>query len=669
MAVSSHKPALWTRPFALVALANLLLNVASAFALHLPGFLQSLGAREAEIGRIMAVHALAALCVGPLVGRVMDRRGRTIVIRAGALLFVFATSLYLTIDRISPFIYLVRVVDGISATLLYASLFTYAADVVPEARRTEGLGLFGASGLLPLGLGGQLGDFILAHLSYHAMFAVALSCGLAGLCAAWPLREVQEPVMKGQPGVAPRSVLATLAQRELLPIWIAAFAFFFAMASLLAFFKTYVLATGHGTVGQFFMVYAAIALALRVFLGWLPDRVGLRRMVLPALGCYALGTIVLANAQGSAAVLLAALLCGIGHSYGYPVFFSLVVTRARPIERGAAMTTYTCCDWAGFLVSGPRHRPRDRAHRLYGGVPHARRAARCRDRRVLRARSQAQVRSVPGIGAVAHAVTAGQSGRSVVHDVDARELIGAIARLARSLHRVLGNGTSSTRDWRRSSAGTQTTPGSPVAMTGRTRRAVRRRIAPQLEDEARAARAFAGAGRDHRQAIVEATSPVRAGMQDAPTSRVAGPRNGQAARGGVHVVDDALIVDRERLPAIEQDRHAVGDGALGEMDATRGQVRCTLDVVVAVVPATRCRSGPAPSSRAAARRRSRDGAVVGRQEARRGAAACRDLGAVRQADVYLARHEAGGVEREMARQTDIDGRALPLDRDLSGRSC
>ena len=353
MAAPPPKPALWTRPFALVALANLLVNVAAAFALHLPGFLQSLGAREAEICRIMAVHALAALCVGPLVGRAMDRRGRTVVIRAGTLLFVFATALYLAIDRLSPFVYLVRAIDGVAATLLYASLFTYAADVVPAERRTEGLGLFGASGLLPLGLGGQLGDLILAHLSYHAMFAVALACGLAGLCAAWPLREFHPPAHAAEPGAAPRSVLATLAQRELVPIWIVAFAFFFAMASLMSFFKTYVLATGLGEVGHFFMLYAGIALVLRVFFGWLPDRVGLRRMVLPALGCYALGAIVLAQAQSSAAVLLAALLCGIGHSYGYPVFFSLVVTRARPIERGAAMTTYTCCDWAGFLLSGP----------------------------------------------------------------------------------------------------------------------------------------------------------------------------------------------------------------------------------------------------------------------------------------------------------------------------
>jgi MFS family permease len=351
-ATAPPKPALFTRPFVLVALANLSLNVASSFALHLPGFLQELGAREAEIGRIMGVHALAALGIGPLVGHFMDRRGRCIVIRAGALLFVFAASLYLAIDRLSPFVYVVRVIDGISATLLYASLFTFAADVVPESRRTEGLGLFGASGLVPLGLGGVAGDIILASMTYRTLFAVALGFGVVGLFTALPLRDVAQPVLV-KPRSAARSAWSALAARQLVPIWLAAFAFFFAMSALLAFLKTYVLATGLGSVGTFFMIYAGIALLLRVFVGWLPDRVGLRRMVLPALGCYALGAVTLAFATSAWQVLLAALLCGIGHSYGYPVLFSLVVARARPEERGAAMTTYTCVDWAGYLVSGP----------------------------------------------------------------------------------------------------------------------------------------------------------------------------------------------------------------------------------------------------------------------------------------------------------------------------
>lgn len=343
-------PRLFTRPFALAWLANLAVNIGSCFSLHIPGFLHGLGAGEAEIGRIMAAYALSAFAAGPVCGRVMDRRGRTLVMRIGGVLYVIAASLYLVVSALGPLVYAARMIDGVSGTLLYAALFTYAADVVPPERRTHGLALFGASGLAPMALSGALGDVLLEVAGYRAMFATALGFGALGLLLCLPLRDV--PVHRA-PDAAPSSVRAAILQRDLRPVWAAAFAFFFCLASLVTFFKTFVLARGYASVGTFFSVYAAVALVLRSVFGGIPDRVGLRRMVLPALACYAAGLLLLARAGGAAPVLLAAALCGAGHGYAYPVLFSLVIARARPESRGSAMSVYASVDWAGFLLSGP----------------------------------------------------------------------------------------------------------------------------------------------------------------------------------------------------------------------------------------------------------------------------------------------------------------------------
>jgi len=349
---TSSRERLLTRPFLFVTLANLTLSIAGTLSIHLPGFLQQLGAREAEIGSIMSAHAFAALVAGPTAGQVMDRRGRRIVIRTGGTLYVIAAALYLAIERIGPFVYAVRVIEGVSATMLYVALFTYAADLVPPARRTQGLALFGASGLLPMGISGVLGDAILAAASYRTIFLTALAFGVLGLLLCWPL---PESTAATDAVVAPneRPARAALLKRDLLPIWIASFAFFYSMAGVLTFLKTYVLATGLGSVGGFFSAYAGAALVLRIAFGWIPDRIGLRRMVLPSMASYALGVMLLASASGDVAVLLGGLLCGIGHSYAYPVFFSLVVTRANPGERGSAMAIYASVDWAAILIAGP----------------------------------------------------------------------------------------------------------------------------------------------------------------------------------------------------------------------------------------------------------------------------------------------------------------------------
>jgi MFS family permease len=172
-----------------------------------------------------------------------------------------------------------------------------------------------------------------------------------GLIVCLPLRDVR--LVHTEQGVSPRSVLTTAAQRDLLPVWLAAFTFFMAMLALFTFMKTFVIATGIGSVGTFFGAYAATAVSLRIFLGWLPDHLGARRMVGIALSCYASGLVVLSLAHTPWHLVAAALLCGAGHGYAFPVLLTLVVVRARPHERGAATAAFTALDWLGLLLAGP----------------------------------------------------------------------------------------------------------------------------------------------------------------------------------------------------------------------------------------------------------------------------------------------------------------------------
>src|SRR5438477_12441004 len=89
---SSYMPSLplFTRLFVLAAVANLMLSLSGFLFVHLPGFLQQLGAGEAEIGRIMAAQAIGSVLAWPMVGYVMDVRGRRVMILTGASLFSLA---------------------------------------------------------------------------------------------------------------------------------------------------------------------------------------------------------------------------------------------------------------------------------------------------------------------------------------------------------------------------------------------------------------------------------------------------------------------------------------------------------------------------------------------------------------------------------------------------
>ena len=344
-------PTLFTGAFILAALANALLNFAAFLFVHLPGFLQQLGAGEAQIGRIMAAQAVGAIAVAPFAGRAMDTRGRRVVILAGVALFVTAVAMYLTIRSISPYAYAVRVLDGAATTMWYTALFTYAADLIPAERRTEGLAIFGISGLVAIGLGAQTGEMILSSTTYRGVFLCALVLAALGLLLCLPLRDVS-PNHSEQRERA-RHVLATTVQRNLLPVWLAALAFFIAVVALFAFMKTFVITTGTSSVGAFFGAYAIVAVALRTVAGRLPERLGIRRTLGVAMSCYAAGLGVLSIANTPGQVLAAGLLCGAGHGYTFPVLLSLVVTRARSAERGAATAFFATVDWLALLIAGP----------------------------------------------------------------------------------------------------------------------------------------------------------------------------------------------------------------------------------------------------------------------------------------------------------------------------
>ena len=60
-----------------------------------------------------------------------------------------------------------------------------------------------------------------------------------------------------------------------------------------------------------------------------------------------------AQADSNAEVLASGLLCGVGHAYGFPILFALVVGRARDAERGTAIAIYTGLTDLGMVMGGP----------------------------------------------------------------------------------------------------------------------------------------------------------------------------------------------------------------------------------------------------------------------------------------------------------------------------
>ena len=343
---------LWSRPFILCWLANFFQGVGFNLFLHFPGFLTELGASSVVIGWLSATMALTAIAVRPAIGQIMDSRGRRGLIVFGSVLNVLVTALYLSVDHVGIWVYVIRGLHGVAEAILFTVLFTYAADHVPRARLTEGLALFGVSGMLPMSIGGLLGDWVLALHGYPALFQAALVCNGVALLFALSLYD-STPSQTAEGASARVGFLGVARQKNLLPIWWLTTLFFIALSAIFVFLKTFVMSRGVGSVGGFFSAYAAVAIALRLGLGWVPDRFGAVRILIPSVLALAGGMLALALAESDRDVLLAGALCGLGHGYTFPILSGLVVTRVSEVDRGSALALFTGIADLGAVMGSP----------------------------------------------------------------------------------------------------------------------------------------------------------------------------------------------------------------------------------------------------------------------------------------------------------------------------
>ena len=345
------KSRLWTRNYILIGAVTALQTTSWALYLHLPGYLKDLRATEVEIGVLIALSALVAILVRPAIGRSMDRRGRRPVLLVGAGLNTVAALLYLTASTLGPWLVMLRLFHGLAEGFLFAVVFTYAADVVPDDRQSEGLAIFAIAGLAPFAFGGVLGDLLLASFSFRELFVAAAALSLAAFVLSIWLPEPRPAHLAKQSREAPW--LAAVLSRNLLPLWGLSFIYAFSLAGVSTFLKTFVGAVGFGSVGAYFSAMAVSASAIRLASPMAPALFRARWVLVAALVAYAGSFLVLGFATNSAHIVMSGVLAGLAEGFTFPVTFALVVGRASLATRGTAIAVFISVYDLGILVGSP----------------------------------------------------------------------------------------------------------------------------------------------------------------------------------------------------------------------------------------------------------------------------------------------------------------------------
>ena len=334
--------------FPLLFGAAMLQELSFSLLIHVPGYLSELGATEGLIGLLYAVSAVASLAMRPLLGRILDlthRRTVMIFTGAGNLMVVIALA---TTDTWGVYLWALFLLQRILQLALFTTVLTYGADSIPVERRTQGLAIFGLSGLIPIAIGGYLGDVVIDLSGFTGLFLTAAGASFTAWLVFWRLPVL--PIRGPQPR---RGFWAAMAQRNLLPLWFATLLFSVGLETLFTFTRTYVQDRQVGTTGLFFATYGIAAALTRIAGGRFYDRIPHLPLLVSAITFYGMGLGVMALAGSVPLLMAAAAMTGMAHGAAFPLLSSQVVNRARDSERGSAMSIFTSIFDVSLLVGAP----------------------------------------------------------------------------------------------------------------------------------------------------------------------------------------------------------------------------------------------------------------------------------------------------------------------------
>jgi MFS family permease len=338
------------RNFTLVVIATFFLfcNFSSFFLL--PLFIKKLGGDEGNVGFIMGSFGITSLSSIPFVAFLIDKYGRRRFMLFGSLVMCLSSLSYLVITRLSPLLYLFRMFQGIGFAFFFTSAGTAASDFIPEEKRGEGLGIFGAFTIASYALGPTVGEAVIGNLGFKSFFIYSSSFSLIATVLVYLTEDAYFKRSVDPYGFD--FFRLAFSRRYAVPL-ISNLILAGGFGSVLNFISAYVKTKGLN-VFYFFLTYTLTVTSMRVLGGRISDMVGRKAIVSPSLLFFSLSLAAIGLIDSVYSLVLISFLFSVSYGMLYPTLSALVIDRASPDERGKAMGAFNACFGIGtnFLAFG-----------------------------------------------------------------------------------------------------------------------------------------------------------------------------------------------------------------------------------------------------------------------------------------------------------------------------
>ncbi|MGG4047153.1 MFS transporter [Paenibacillus favisporus] len=254
----------------------------------MPSYMNLLHINGSVLGLLVAAFSITQLVFSPIAGRLSDSIGRKKVILAGLLLFAVSEWLFGASSTL-PFLFLARMLGGVSAALVMPAVMAYTADVTSEEERGKGMGFINAAITTGFIIGPGIGGYLAEYGIRVPFYAAAVGGLLAMAVTAFFLREVPKAVQTSDGSdtkMAPAGLLRQLAGAYRAPYFISLIVVFVASFGLANFETVFGLFVDHkfGFTPKdiaFIITFGSVcgAVVQITIFGWILNRFGEKRVI------------------------------------------------------------------------------------------------------------------------------------------------------------------------------------------------------------------------------------------------------------------------------------------------------------------------------------------------------------------------------------------------------
>ncbi|KEQ29738.1 MFS transporter [Pedobacter antarcticus] len=334
-----EKPAdtIYTLQFGLVCLSSFLFSASFNMLIpELPAYLSAMGGASYK-GLIIALFTLTAGFSRPFSGKLTDTIGRVPVMAVGSVVCFICGFLYPVLTTVAGFLFL-RLIHGFSTGFKPTATAAYVADLVPENRWGEAMGVHGICFSTGLAIGPAIGSLITNHFSIDILFYCSSVFALMSIVILWNMKETLKEKQKLSLSLF-KIKRSDIIEWRVIPAALITLLSYISYGVILTVIGDWGSFLGTANKGLFFMVFTLTSLLIRFVAGKASDTYGRILIMKISLVLLSVALLWIGLATSVFSLMSASALYGVATGMLSPSANAWTIDLSDPKHRGKAMAT------------------------------------------------------------------------------------------------------------------------------------------------------------------------------------------------------------------------------------------------------------------------------------------------------------------------------------------